>query len=200
MKEFGTGNTDKLLVGQLISGDEHAFRQLYLTYKNDIYAFCFAMLKSKTYAEEVVQEVFLRVWLNRNDLNVDLSFKSFIFTIARNLTFNFLNKASNEKDLHKEIFYKAEKFSYSTDQFMDEVDYNHIKNQALDLLPPKRKIIFQMSRIDGHSYEEISTELGISLSTVKNQMSKALATIRQYLEVNSDITTLIFLLLSDWVH
>lgn len=193
-------SSDRLLVGLLIKGNEDAFGKLYLKYKDDIYAFSLSMLKTPAYAEEIVQEVFLKVWLNRNDLNPDLSFKSFVFTITRNLTFNFLNKASNERDLHKEIFYKAQKVSNTTDRIIDEADYDLLKQKAIDTLPPKRKIIFKKSRIEGQSYEEISSELGVSMSTVKNQMSKALASIRDYLEVNSDVTTYMLILIAGWIN
>lgn len=198
MEKHKNQSSDSLLVKLLITGNEEAFRKLYLKYKDDLYAFSLSMLKTPAYAEEIVQEVFLKVWLNREELRVDLSFKSFLFTIARNLTFNFLNKASNERDLHKEIFYKAQKASNSTDEIIDDADYNILKREAIDSLPPKRKIIFEKSRFEGQSYEEISDELGISMSTVKNQMSKALASIRNYLEVNSDVTTFMILLFSIW--
>ena len=198
---MGNSNThiEQSLIEQLKLGNELAFKNLYDRYRNDIYAYSLSMLKNKAFAEELVQDVFLKVWTNRENLNPDLSFKAFIFTITRNLTFNFLNKASNEKDLYKEIFYKSQVQCNSTERHMEEADLDYIKGKAIDLLPPKRKMIFQKSRMEGQSYEEISQELGISISTVKNQMTKALSTIRKYLELNSDITALVALLVTGWL-
>jgi RNA polymerase sigma-70 factor (ECF subfamily) len=176
-----------------------AFKNLYLKYRSDIYAYCLSLIKNEAFAEEVVQEVFLKVWVNRQDLNPELSFKAYIFTITRNLTFNFLNKAANEKDLHQQIFYKSQATANSVDHKMEEADLESIKRRAIESLPPKRRLIFEMSRTGGSSYEDISEELGISLSTVKNQMSKALSSLRKYLELNSDITTLIAVLFTGWL-
>ena len=155
---MGNSNThiEQSLIEQLKLDIELAFKNLYNRYRNDIYAYSLSMLKNKAFAEEFVQDVFLKVWINREKLNPDLSFKAFIFTVTRNLTFNFLNKTSNDKDLYKEIFFKSQVHCNSTERHMEEADLDHIKRKAIDLLPPKRKMIFHKSRMEGQSYKEIS--------------------------------------------
>lgn len=189
---------EKTLVKELISKNETAFRKLFDKYRGDIYSYSYSMLKSKEYAEEIVQEVFLRVWLYRDRINSDLSFKSYIFTIARNLTFNFLNKAVGTKELREEIYYKSQEFYNPIEDQILEADYENIKKQIIDELPPKRKLIFEMSRNEGKNYKEISKELGISISTVKTQMSKALGSFKKFLKENTDITFMLTLLISLW--
>ncbi|WP_417359491.1 RNA polymerase sigma factor [Galbibacter sp.] len=191
-----TENTEQFLVLRLQKGSEGAFRKLFDRYRKDIYAYSLSILKSKHQAEEVVQDVFLKVWLNHENLDPSLSFKSYIFTIARNLAFNVLAKAANDVKLKERIFYKNQIGSNMADTQLLEEDYEKLKNRAIDELSPRCKQVFQMSRNDGKSYEQIAKELGISTNTVKNQMSTALASIKEFLSLNGDIVFL-FIFLSD---
>ncbi len=193
-------HSDKLFVKELIANDEKAFQKLFDIYAGNIYAYSKSMLKSKEYAEEIVQDVFLRVWLHRDRINPDASFKSYIFTIARNLTLNFLSKAAYDKKLKEEIFYKSQRADNQTEKLVSETEYERLKTQAIAQLPPKRRRIFEMSRNEGRSYEEISKELEISINTVKTQMSKALESIRIFLQKNTDLTLMISLLASEWFY
>ncbi|RAV28425.1 RNA polymerase sigma factor [Sinomicrobium soli] len=183
-------NTDKLLVLKLREGNEQAFRKLFDLYRQDVYAYSLSILKSPPHAEEIVQEVFLRVWLKREGLNPELSLKSYIFTITRNLTLNLLTKMANNKKLLEAIFYKSQA-GETMDREFSEQDYAWLESRAMEKLPPRCRLVFQMSRNQGKSYEEIAREMGISVNTVKYQMSKAMGIIRKFLEVNSDIVFMI---------
>ncbi len=191
---------EKLLVKGLMFGEAKAFRKLFNTYKNDVYAFSMSMLKSKELAEEIVQDVFLNIWQHRDRLNPDLSFKSYVFTITRNLTFNLISKVANNRKLIGEVFYESQKSYSPIEDELADIDYEKIKKKAIETLPPKRKIIFEMSRNEDKSYEEISKELNISISTVKCQMNKALSTMRDFLQKHGDVTLLITLLSSRWLE
>lgn len=180
--------SEQLLVSELKNSNEKAFRKLYDFYYQDIYGYSISLLKSKELAEENVQDVFLKIWLHRENLNLEQSFKSFLFTIARNQAFNLLNKAANEVLLKEEVFYTSEKSHDEGDFSIREEDCKKLKKQAIKQLPPKRKRIFKMSRKQGKTYEEISQELGISVNTVKNQMSKALESIRVFFHAHDGFT------------
>lgn len=179
--------SEKLLVSELKNGNERAFRSLFEFYSNDIYGYSLSILKSKELAEENVQDAFLKVWLHRENLQIEKSFKSFLFTIARNQAFNMLTKAAKDLVLKDEIFYNSQKTHDNVDYFIREAECKKIEKQAIKKLPPKRKKIFKMSRKQGKSYEEISQELGISLSTVKSQMNKALETMRDLFKPHDGI-------------
>ena len=198
MSETKTIN-NKLLVIELIKGNEKAFSELFNTYCNDVYAYSLSMLKNQVLAEEIVQDVFLNIWLHRDRLNPELSFKSYVFTITRNLTFNLISKVANSHKLKEEVFYASQKSYSPIEDSIAEADYDAIKNKAIEQLPPKRRVIFEMSRNEEMSYEEISKELNISVSTVKGQMSKALAEIRTFLETHGDVALLITLISSRWL-
>lgn len=179
--------SEQLLVSELKNHNEKAFRKLFDFYYQDIYGYSISILKSKELAEENVQDVFLKVWLHRENLNLEQSFKSYVFTIARNQAFNLLNKAANDVLLKEEVFYKSQKSYDQTDYSIREADCKKLKKQAIKQLPPKRKRIFKMSRKKGMTYEEISQELGISVNTVKNQMSKALESLRLFFQEHDKI-------------
>jgi len=189
-----TENTEQFLVLRLQKGSESAFRNLFDRYRHDIYAYSLSILKSKDLAEEVVQEVFLKVWLNHEKLDAGLSFKSYIFTIARNLAFNNLAKAANEIKLKERLFYKSQTYINLADTRLLEADYEKLKNRAIEELSPRCKLVFQMSRDDGKSHEQIAQELGISINTVNNQISTALASIKKFLSLNGDIVFLFIFL------
>lgn len=191
---------NKLLVINLMEGNEKAFSELFNSYCNDVYAYSFSMLKNEAFAEEIVQEVFMNIWLHRERLNPELSFKSYVFTITRNLTFNLISKIANNRKFKEEVFYNSQKSYSPIEDILAEADYDNIKNKAIEQLPPKRRIIFEMSRNKEMSYEEISKELNISVSTVKGQMSKALAEIRHFLETHGDVALLITLISSRWLE
>ncbi|TPG44447.1 RNA polymerase sigma factor [Flavobacterium pectinovorum] len=185
---LGTNDhSDKLLVSELKNGNEKAFRSLFDLYYQDIYGYSISLLKSKEAAEENVQDVFMKVWQNRENLNPEQSFKSYIFTIARNQAFNSLNKAANDLALKEAVFYESQKSHEYGDYSIREEDCKKLRKQAMKQLPPKRKQIFKMSRKKGMSYEEISQELGISINTVRNQMSKALESMRVFFQVHDEI-------------
>lgn len=190
--------SEKLLVVELSQGNEKAFRSLYDKYRPSVYAYSLSLLKSSANAKEIVQEVFLRIWLNRTGINPEMSFKSYVFTITKNLSFNFLKKAACDKNLRDEIFFKPQQAYNPIETKILEEEYEHMRKMAIDRLSPRRKLIFTMSREEDKSYQEISSELHISLSTVKNHMSKSLDSLRTYLEVNGNFTLMIglFLLLS----
>ncbi|TDW50019.1 RNA polymerase sigma-70 factor (ECF subfamily) [Flavobacterium sp. 270] len=182
-----SGHNETILVSELKEGNEKAFRKLFDLYYQDIYGYSISLLKSKEAAEENVQDVFMKVWQYRENLNIEQSFKAYIFTIARNQAFNVLNKAANDILLKEAVFYESQKSHEYGDYLIREADCKKLRKQAIRQLPPKRKQIFKMSRKKGMTYEEISEELGISINTVRNQMSKALESMRGFFQLHDEI-------------
>lgn len=173
---------DHVWVAQLRNDSEAAFKNLFDAYRNDVYTYALSFLHEKEFAEEIVQEVFLKIWIHRSSLDPDRSFKAFLFTLTRNLTFNFLRKAANSYKLREKVFSVSPISAPAPEYELEEMEIEKIKNHALSLLPPGRKRIYEMSVFEGKTYEEISVELGISPHTVRNQMSKSLQTLRDYLK------------------
>jgi RNA polymerase sigma-70 factor (ECF subfamily) len=105
-----------------------------------------------------------------------------------------LEKAANNDKMKEAVFYKSQKSIMASDQRLIEVDFEQIKQEAFECLSPKRRIIFEMSREKRMRYDEIATELGISESTVKTQMSKALKKMRNFLNKHQDVPFIFYML------
>ncbi|MCK0115229.1 RNA polymerase sigma-70 factor [Gelidibacter sp. F63206] len=191
--------SDKLLLKGLIEGNEKVFLTIFNTYRKEVYAYSLSILKSQTYAEEIVQEVFLKIWIKRKDLDMSLALKPYLIVITKNMCLNFLKKAAYDDKMREEVFYQSQKSFNPIYTGIHEKELDDIQKQALDLLPPRRRLIFEMSRNEGKSYKEISQELGISINTVKSQMNKALEALRVFLLKNSDISFTLLLLAFKWL-
>ena len=187
-----TIKNESLLVHNLSKGNLLAFNTLYKEYSGRLYRFAFGYLKSEAEAEELVQEVFTIIWEKRADLKEELSFKSFLFTIA----FNIIRKHFRTKAYLSEYF----KTGISDDldmQTSQKITYDSLYQYITELvnqLPERRKEIFIKSRFEGLSIKEIAEELKISHKTVENQLTDALKFIRTNLN-RENIPVILFFIL-----
>lgn len=183
------------LVSELKQDNALAFQTLYTAYSKRLYYFIYAHLKSKELAEELVHDVFVKVWEGRQQLNQNLSFSSYLFTISKNLVIDTIRKQSSEKLYQHYAQATLSNYSQATEFAIITADLEAICRQAIDQLPPKRKEIFNLSREEHLTYTEIAVRQGISVKTVESQMNKALKFLKKYLCKYADITTVLFLLL-----
>jgi RNA polymerase sigma-70 factor (ECF subfamily) len=167
---------ETLLVRNLSKGNLLAFNTLFKEYSGRLYRFAFGYLKSEEEAEELVQEVFTRIWEKRADLKEELSFKSFLFTIA----FNIIRKHFRTQAQLSEYFKTG--LGDATDiQTAQQVSYDSLFQyitKLVEKMPLRRKEVFIKSRFDGLTIKEIAAELKISHKTVENQLTEALKFIR----------------------
>ncbi len=180
MEHFSTD-----LLTEIKRGNQLAFKKLYDEYQHKIYAYALRYLKSKALAEELVQEVFLKVWNHRGKLDIDKNIAAYLYKIAQNTIYQQLKVAARDKELRATLFFQ------DSDQQPDvlEADLFHkellqVYAEAVNLLPTQRKKVFQMSRNDDLSHEEIAQLLDISKNTVKDQVVKASRFIRKYILIN----------------
>lgn len=168
----------------LKNGNKAAFVAVYGEFYRPLYGYAMTLVKSKEFAEEIVQEVFIKLWLNRKTIDpCPQKVKSYLFAITKNQTFNILKKMVNNQKLCEQLRHSQRQSICDTDKRLLESEMMEIREKALLKLPPKRRRIFIMSKIEGKSYQEISIELNISIQTVKNQMSHSLKTLKAFLEV-----------------
>lgn len=160
-----------------------SFDLLYEKYSRKVFRFSQSMLKSTDEAENVVQDVFMNVWINRHNIEKNDSIKSYLFTITYNLSITLLRKKVNEA---KFLEYLAILPSYHTVNM--DIEYRDLENKLnhiLNELPDRQKEVFQLHYIEGLKYKEISERLHISLNTIENHMSMALKKIRKRLNAIS---------------
>ncbi|MEK6481303.1 RNA polymerase sigma-70 factor [Catalinimonas sp. 4WD22] len=195
-----TKNIDQTLIKQMIEGDENAFKKVYDLYYSKLFFYCLQFVKSEDLARELLQDVFVKLWTRRENINPELSLNAYLYTITRNHTLDFLKNAARDQQLKEEIIYSVATTHNQVEDQMSYAEYIALANQVIQKLPAQRKLIFQLSRHDGMSYEEIATTLSISKNTVKVQMLRALNTIRKYLKIHTDLTVGIVICLTYLFH
>ncbi len=143
-------------------------------------------------AEEIVQDLFVKFWENRNNIKISSSVRSYLFRSVRNSCLNFLKHLKIEETYKQ---YNEEQRESGVISAEDEFEGSELEikiRKAIDQLPPARKKVFIMSRFEGLKYREIAEKSGISIKTVENQMGKAIKFLRQEL---ADYTNFIILFL-----
>ena len=177
--------SDKELVEKLMSGSTLAFEELYAKYKDRLLFFCNRFLKNNTYSEDLIQDVFIQIWENRHDLNPDMSFSGYIHTSIRNRILNIFRQSDVHDKYFKHIIDKLQ--DGEIEDVVADMDYAWLLENALETLSPKQKEVFQLSRINGLKYREISEILNISIPTVQEHASIALKKLREYIALHADI-------------
>lgn len=163
------------------AGNSFAFERLYSKYSKKLYNFAFNISKSKEDSEELVQNVFMKIWETRSEIKVELSFGSYIFRIAKNMLLNQLKKRINDKVYLDYLLAIPEDIILPIEQEINFLELNLEIERLIGELPEKRREIFLLSRHDGLSYREIAEKLNISVNTINTQISKSLEYIRNHL-------------------
>lgn len=176
---------EKELVTSLKGGNKEAFSVLYQQNWGKVYNFSRLYLNSTDEVEEVVQEVFIKLWDVRTHLNENENFKGFLFILTRNLIFNKLRKSFNENFYKISILNAVEEASYDMEQEIDANNLQEYISQLVKELPPRQKEVFILSRENQLSYKEIAGQLNISEKTVERHINEAL----KYLKKNIRLLT-----------
>lgn len=184
--------TDKDLLIKLREGDELAFRELYVRHNRQVLAFAIHLTHSAVDAEDILQDTFLRLWTSREQLPDIERFDNYIFMIARNRTLDHLRKVALQQRLIDQVWANISETSSSEEpaQQLDARESKHLIHQALEALSPQKQTVFQLSRHQGLSHEEIARQLGLSKSRVKNLLVETLKYIRVYLARHAVIVVL----------
>lgn len=174
-------NNDRLLLKQMAEGDEQAFAVLFYRYLPILQPFAIKFTKSADAAEEIVQDTFLRVWLNRDKIESVENVKAWLYRYASNECLNYLRKTLNRAKAIDILEFHHPKQSNVTAETINLNDINALVTEAVNKLPQQRKRIYQMSRNEGMNISEIAEALDLSPNTVKNALVISLKTIREYL-------------------
>jgi RNA polymerase sigma-70 factor (ECF subfamily) len=174
------------LIIRLRQDDKEAFNVLFYMYAEKLQKFSMTFFSKAEEAEEIVQDVFIKIWVKRKNINNPASFNAYIYTIAKNMIFNSLKKNIYHK--------KFETFQYNTKQAFQNTTENDVLYQetrqrlesALEQLPAKRREVFLMSRRYGLKNKEIAEKLDISLKTVESHMSLSLKFLKEVFRIDLD--------------
>lgn len=185
---------DEDLCKRIKSGEKDAYQILFEKYAPRIYNFSLTYLKNRDDAEELVQNVFLKIWEKRNSLDATQNLKSFIFKIAVNTIYDFIRRKNIE---HAYEDYARLNFKPNENYTWHSVIFEEMKNNLDKLvlqLPEQQQKIFQLSKLEGLTNKEISQKLKLSKRTVENHLYRALTFLKKHFK-NESFLTLLFLYL-----
>jgi RNA polymerase sigma-70 factor (ECF subfamily) len=175
--------SNKELLILIREGDMIAFYNIYERYCKRLYGFVLRYIKNEADAEEIVQDVFVKIWEARSKIDVYSSFESFLFTIAYNSTISLFRKRVSEKKYLE--YLKLLQHLEKAPDLIDEIQFNDLNRKVqalLNELTQRQKEIFLLSREEGLSHEEIAKKLNISINTVKKHMVNTLAFLKSGLD------------------
>jgi len=181
-----TINEEQLLL-QVAQGDEAAFAQLYQQRHHQLGSYIFSILKSRELTQEIVQDVFLKVWMGRESLAEVRSFKDYLFIMSRNAAISMLKKLATQQQ-HQKEYGNTEVSVQAGDEEAANLKETGLSliDQAVNQLPPRQLQCFILSRRQKLTYSEIAAELGIGKETVKSHMEAAIASISRYVKTEMD--------------
>lgn len=184
-----------MIINKLKDGDISALETLYDSLHKRLYLFLLKIVRDENIAQDVLHSAFVKVWEKRDKLSCEKPLEAQVYVIARNLLLNYIKRQKIEKQVIENLTYSDTVTSFDG---IKEVSYNEtfsLYEQAIEKLPPKRKEIYILSRLKGHTNKEIAEKLSISPNTVENQLGKANAFIRENLKHLKDSFNFVFLVL-----
>jgi len=172
-------NDESRLLNALRLGDAHAFDELYHHYSKPVFRKLVIMVKHVPLAEELTQDVFVKIWDKRAIIDIEKPFLYYLLTMANHTVSDFYRKAARENRLQEEIVSASAQLYNPIEEQLFYKESKEILNRAIENLPSQQKLVFKLCKIEGKSYEEVSQELGISTSTISNHIVKATKSIKQ---------------------
>jgi RNA polymerase sigma-70 factor (ECF subfamily) len=167
------------------------FKCLFDIYKSRIFAYALALTHSPFLAEEITQEIFIKLWLCRNTLDTVQDLDAYIFRMARNKTLNYLRRAAHESRILQELQRRMIPESNPVEDQATAADRRRLLHEAITRLPSQRRLVYQLSRDQGLNHREIASRLHLSPNTVRNHLVIALKSIRKYLDTLNTVLVLL---------
>lgn len=175
-------SSDNMLIIRIRNDSKDAFKLLYNRYNKKLYYFSLRYLGDNEEAEELVQSVFINIWEHRKSLDETRSVKNYIYQSAVNYIYNYLKKKAIRARFVEAELQKGELHS---NQSYDQIFFHDLESSIssiVETLSPRQQKIFQLSRLEGLSHEEIAKNLDLSVRTVENQIYRALKIIKSKLK------------------
>lgn len=166
-------SNEKELIVLFTKGDKDAFETIYQLYSPRLLGFLIKLVKSEEHATELLQEIFIKIWKSRDMINPEKSFRSYLFRVAENTVYDFFRKVTREKKLMTDLMkINEEAYSHIEEACFSKENQQFLQN-VIDTLPPKRRQVFRLIKMEDYSYEEVSVLLNISTSTISDHIVKA---------------------------
>lgn len=185
---------ESTLLALLADDSEYAFQLIFDRYRNHVYKVAVMYIKSPALAEEIVQDIFLKLWFQRKNLTGIQSLEAWLYTITKNFVLNAIKKTAHEWMARERWLKETAQEEDNTDHKVRTGQYQQLLEQAISQLPRQQRLVYQLGKEQYLSYEEIARQLSVSPLTVKTHMARALEAIRIFLKQNGMIFTILFLM------
>ena len=175
------------LLSQLRKGSTKAFTQLYQQYSEPLYYNILALVKDELIAEELLQDIFVRIWRKKESILIEKNISGYLFRVSRNRVYDFFKSLTREQELYNRIRATATEQYTHVEEAIFTKENADLLEKAIETLSPKRRQAFQVCKMEGYSYKEASELMGVSISTLKDHMAKAREAIREYISNNGEM-------------
>ena len=172
------------LISLLNEDSEYAFQLIYDKHRNHIYQTAIKFLKSPIIAQDVVQDVFMKLWFERHKIEPSKPVEAWLYTVAKNNILNKLRKIANDWKAIDLLSHTILQSENNTDQKLTEGEFKQKLQSTVSKLPEQQKVVFILSRFEKLTYIQIGEKMGISPLTVKTHLSRALFAIKKQFEAN----------------
>ena len=174
-------NQVNIQIEKMKAGDRESFNQVFRHYYSPMVRFCIRYVADSDIASEIVQELFVKLWSNREKISFNTSFESYMLTSVRNSAITYINKERAHNEAHLRVF-SEESDNTDPSETLQSNNLEESYRQILKDMPDKRREVFLASRYDGLKYSEIAEKLGISQKTVEAQMTAAIKQLKDGLK------------------
>lgn len=193
-KTKATFNDEKSLLHQISIGDAHAFSIIFHRYSPKVYHYALKIIKSENLAEEIAQEVFVKIWKLEEQLNEIKNLDAYLNVLTKNHTLKVLRRIALETKTSRMMRDDFKEDHNETEEYIIFKDSEKILNQAIEKLPAQQKLVYMLCHQEGLKYEEVAERLNISKLTVKTHMQHALRFLRNYVSTHTDIGIVVILM------
>lgn len=185
---------EKLILAKIAKGDQQAFGILFNFYRNKVFGYALTILQEDTAAEEIVQDVFIKLWIKRKTLLTIENFGGFLRIIARNDTLNALKKIASEQKNYQIANQNNSDIDSGTENEIQFRETKKLLDAAIEKLPPQQKLVYNLCHIEGLKQKDVAEKLNLSPLTVKTHLRDAVKSIKNYLMLHDEIKAVPLLL------
>lgn len=179
------------LILLLKEGNKNAFSTLYDRYKKPLTANLFKLLKSEELTFDILQDLFLKIWENRANINPEKSFRAYLVRIAENMVYDYYRRAARDSKMQLTIMQTStELYSYIEEDMLIKEHSGFLK-AAVALMPPQRRQVFTLCKLEGKSYKEVEQIMGIGHKTINSHLFQASKFLKEHFSKDSGLVALI---------
>lgn len=186
------------LLKLVAEGNKNAFTEIYNNYRHKVYSIAYELTDATAVAEEIVQDVFLKVWVKRSSLHEVTHFRAYLFTITRNYVFTALKRIARKESIEVNAIQGTPYYTHDTEDRVLNNEYTRILQAAIDRLPEQQKQVYNLIKKEGLKREEAAAALHLSPETVKSHLAQAMRSIRTYCLTRLDVSIALIILIRQY--